>query len=453
MFMEWHRCRKMGTRNAASKGDGTGMNVKMLNLAVDLAGTVLCLMTILQLQISTVGASRQKRFFLLFYVFLLLYVLSNIGGLLMRGLPGPKWHIGLQIANFCEFLFSLSLPYILSRYLMGFWESMKQKTAVIRFWNACLLLTLSLLILSQFTGVIYYIDEHNVYRRGPLYPLYYIGSFLIIFSDIYFVIRYRDGLSRKTVAAVFLYLIVPVVAALFQVFIYGPALVIYSTLFSAFIMYVFLLTEQTESYYRQENEKVLLRLNLLSSQLKPHYIYNVLSSIHVLCRRNPEEAMRVVERFTEYLRANFEGIAAENPIAFQDELRHTEAYLEVEKRRYLDELKVEYHIEHTAFRLPALTVQPIVENAVKHGVGKEDVPLQITISSRRSDKASEIIVEDNGQGFDESEISRSREALYNIQERLKLMCGGTLTITSRKGMGTRVVIRIPDTASDSGVNG
>lgn len=249
------------------------MNVKMLNLAVDLAGTVLCLMTILQLQISTVGASRQKRFFLLFYVFLLLYVLSNIGGLLMRGLPGPKWHIGLQIANFCEFLFSLFLPYILSRYLMGFWESMKQKTAVIRFWNACLLLTLSLLILSQFTGVIYYIDEHNVYRRGPLYPLYYIGFFLIIFSDIYFVIRYRDGLSRKTVAAVFLYLIVPVVAALFQVFIYGPALVIYSTLFSAFIMYVFLLTEQTESYYRQENEKVLLRLNLLSSQLKPHYIY------------------------------------------------------------------------------------------------------------------------------------------------------------------------------------
>ena len=443
----------MGTRNAASKGDGTGMNVKMLNLAVDLAGTVLCLMIILQLQISAVGASRQKRFFLLFYVFLLLYVLSHMGGLLMRGLPGPKWHTGLQIANFCEFLFSLFLPYILSRYLMGFWESMKQKTAVIRFWNACLLLTLSLLILSQFTGVIYYIDEHNVYRRGPLYPLYYIGFFLIIFSDIYFVIRYRDGLSRKTVAAVFLYLIVPVVAALFQVFIYGPALVIYSTLFSAFIMYVFLLTEQTESYYRQENEKVLLRLNLLSSQLKPHYIYNVLSSIHVLCRRNPEEAMRVVERFTEYLRANFEGIAAENPIAFQDELRHTEAYLEVEKRRYLDELKVEYHIEHTAFRLPALTVQPIVENAVKHGAGKEDVPLQITISSRRSDKASEIIVEDNGQGFDESEISRSGEALYNIQERLKLMCGGTLTIISRKGVGTRAVIQIPDTASDSGVNG
>ena len=437
---------------AADKGDGTKMNVKMLNLAVDLAGTVLCLMTILQLQISAVGAFRQKRFFLLFYVFLLLYVLSHMGGLLMKGLPGLKWHTGLQIANFSEFLFGMFLPYIFSRYLMVFWESMKQKKAVIHFWNTCLLLTLFLLILSQFTGVIYYIDEHNVYHRGPLYPLYYIGPFLIVISDIYFVIRFRDGLSHRTVAAILLYLIVPVAAAVFQVFLYGPALVIFSTLFSAFIMYVFLLTEQTEQYYRQEKEKVLLRLNLLSSQIKPHYIYNVLSSIHVLCRRNPEEAMRVVERFTEYLRANFEGIAAENAIAFQDELRHIKAYLEVEKCRYLEELEVEYHIEHTAFRIPALTVQPLVENAVKHGIGKEEVPLHITISARRCENASEIIVEDNGQGFDDPGMTRSGEALESIQERLKLMCRGTLTIISRKGVGTRAVIQIPDAADDSGVN-
>ena len=341
---------------AADKGDGTKMNVKMLNLAVDLAGTVLCLMTILQLQISAVGAFRQKRFFLLFYVFLLLYVLSHMGGLLMKGLPGLKWHTGLQIANFSEFLFGMFLPYIFSRYLMVFWESMKQKKAVIHFWNTCLLLTLFLLILSQFTGVIYYIDEHNVYHRGPLYPLYYIGPFLIVISDIYFVIRFRDGLSHRTVAAILLYLIVPVAAAVFQVFLYGPALVIFSTLFSAFIMYVFLLTEQTEQYYRQEKEKVLLRLNLLSSQIKPHYIYNVLSSIHVLCRRNPEEAMRVVERFTEYLRANFEGIAAENAIAFQDELRHIKAYLEVEKCRYLEELYFQYgrYLLITSSRTPGV---------------------------------------------------------------------------------------------------
>ena len=162
--------------------------------------------------------------------------------------------------------------------------------------------------------------------------------------------------------------------------------------------------------------------------------------------------MRVVERFTEYLRANFEGIAAENAIAFQDELRHIKAYLEVEKCRYLEELEVEYHIEHTAFRIPALTVQPLVENAVKHGIGKEEVPLHITISARRCENASEIIVEDNGQGFDDPGMTRSGEALENIQERLKLMCRGTLTIISRKGVGTRAVIQIPDAADDSGVN-
>ena len=420
------------------------MSTRDLNLVVELAGAVLCLLAILHVMISVRGSRSQKWYFLGFYSCLLFYVLSNMGGLLMKGLPGMNWHIGLQITNFCEFFFSNLLPFILSFFLIHLLSDVKEKPYILWFWRISLLLSISMLIVSQFTGLIYYIDNENLYHRGPLYVLYYISAFLIVFSDLYLVVRYRNCLSRKVAVALFIYLIIPLVFAVFQVFFYGPALIIYATLFSAFVMYIFLLSEQTEEHIRQEHEKMVLRLNLLSSQIRPHYIYNVLTSIHLLCRKNPEEAMRVVEHFTDYLRANFEGIAAENPIGFPNELRHIEAYLEVERRRFLDELKVEYRIEHTAFRLPALTVQPIVENAVKHGFGDEEKPLKITISARRCEGASEIVVADNGRGFSEPEISESMEALRNIRERLKLMSNGTLEIFSRKGEGTRVVIRIPD---------
>ena len=420
------------------------MSIKTINLAVDLAGAVLCLMAILHLLIALRGSIRQKRFFLYFYTCLLFYVLSHMGGLLMKGLPGANWHLGLRIANFCEFLCGGILPFILSSYLVGRLTDGKERTWLTRILLFGQLLTLSVLIISQFNGMIYTIDEQNYYQREPLYPLFYIGSFLAVSVDFCLIIRHRKQAGRRVVVAVLIYLIVPLIFSVVQLFFYGPAFTIYTTLFSAFIMYVILLTEQMEQYYRQENEKTVLRLNLLSSQIRPHYIYNVLTSIHVLCRKDPEKAMRVVEHFTEYLRANFEGIAAENLVCFQDELRHIEAYLEVERCRFMDELIVEYHIDHTAFRLPALTVQPIVENAVKHGSGNEDVPLRITISTRRTESGSEIVVEDDGQGCEELQLSESMKALKNVKERLRLMCGGTLEISSQKGTGTRVLIRIPD---------
>ena len=144
--------------------------------------------------------------------------------------------------------------------------------------------------------------------------------------------------------------------------------------------------------------------------------------------------------FTTYLRKNFNAIAGDETIPFSEELEHTRAYLAVEQAQFEDNLFVEYDTPHTLFRLPPLTLQPIVENAVKHGMDPDsDEALHIYIKTVKTDKGNEIIVEDNGPGFQPSDDHEPHIALKNIRQRLEAI-GGSLTVSSRAEGGTKVSI-------------
>ena len=134
-------------------------------------------------------------------------------------------------------------------------------------------------------------------------------------------------------------------------------------------------------------------------------------------------------------------------IPFDEELVHTKAYLAVEQVRFEDTLIVEFNTPHTEFCLPPLTLQPIVENAVKYGVDPEEsVPLNITITTQKTDDGSIIIIEDTGPGIDDAgNNDQPHTAIINIRKRLELMCQGTLTIKNREnGNGTIATIFIPE---------
>ena len=148
--------------------------------------------------------------------------------------------------------------------------------------------------------------------------------------------------------------------------------------------------------------------------------------------------------FTNYLRKNFNAVASDSAIPFTAELEHTRAYLSVEQVQYEELLIVEYDTPFTRFRLPPLTLQPLVENAVKHGMDPYAGPLHILIRTRHTDAGSVITVEDNGPGFDPAEDSEPHIALTNIRQRLEMMCGGKLEVTLRNGGGTTVTMTIPD---------
>ena len=190
------------------------------------------------------------------------------------------------------------------------------------------------------------------------------------------------------------------------------------------------------------------RIRSMMSQIRPHFIYNSLSAIRVLCRTDADRAGASLENLSEYLRDNFTAIAQSDPIPFDEELRHTRAYLSVESMLYEENLQVRFDTPHTGFLLPALTLQPIVENAVKHSsrASRSDSahpPIRILIRTRETAGYSEILVEDNSGGFDpELTDGGPHIGLQNVRERLELMCRGTLDISSIDG-GAAVVVRIP----------
>ena len=196
---------------------------------------------------------------------------------------------------------------------------------------------------------------------------------------------------------------------------------------------------------QKEDELHRAKIEQLLQHIRPHFIYNTLSSIYVLCKNDSPRTLPVLENFMTYLHANFTSIDAKNPIPFQDELQCTSAYLSVESMRYGELLTVEYDTPHTVFRLPAFTLQPIVENAVKHGLKQEKASLRIVVRTRRGENCSLILVEDNGPGFDPAALTEGAGVgLQNVRERLEMSVGGSLEIAPRPGGGTVVTIRIPD---------
>ena len=133
---------------------------------------------------------------------------------------------------------------------------------------------------------------------------------------------------------------------------------------------------------------------------------------------------------------------SEEKILFSEELEHVRAYLAIEQVQFEENLMVEYEILQKNFKIPPLTLQPIVENSIKHGMDPENAPLLIKIFTRETEFGNEILVEDNGEGFDAEKILEKSLTLSNIKNRLKIMCDGELKIKSDKS-GTIVKIFVP----------
>lgn len=192
------------------------------------------------------------------------------------------------------------------------------------------------------------------------------------------------------------------------------------------------------------------RIQIMISQIQPHFLYNTLSTIQAMCATEPEKAPRIVEQFSRYLRQNMDSLNNANLISVEKEIEHTRIYAEIEMAMFPN-IRVDFEVIDAEFKLPTLTIQPLVENAIRHGVRIRETGVVI-VTTRRAQAGHEIIIQDNGKGFD---VSKARAdgghiGIANVRERLEKLCGGTLDIESTVGEGTRAIIRIPD--ADEGAN-
>lgn len=214
-----------------------------------------------------------------------------------------------------------------------------------------------------------------------------------------------------------------------------------------------LFSNQIELSTIEEQAKLLNKAELqaLQAQINPHFLFNAINTISSLVRTSPESARQLLKNLSQIFRNSFQ--TGTDMVPLEQELNHIKAYLNIEKARYGDNLKVQFSIdENLDFSLPPLLLQPLVENAVKHGVMARKEGGEIEIEVRESRKKYQISIKDNGVGMGDKTLSGllvsprgDSIALYNINKRLMMKYGEEqgLNIDSKPGIGTKVSLCIP----------
>ena len=386
---------------------------------------------------------RYRMYFVLIFTFLMAYSISNITVWVVSENHGQLYAMISYIGLFCESFFSSLLMPVLTMFLL-FCAGKNWRRSPYFYTTAALwLIYFILLVITQFTEWIYYYTPDNVYYRGPYYAVLLVPPTLMMVVNLFALFRVKDSLSRRQLCAFLIYILVPLMCMLVQMFSYGLLMTVLGSTVASVIMLSMILLDQLDKFVKQSRENANLRANTLFLQMRPHFIYNTMMGIYYLCDKDVQKAKQVTLDFTTYLRKNFAAIASEDTVPFSDELEHSRAYLAVEQAQFVDTLFVSFDTPHTMFRVPPLTLQPIVENSVKHGMKSSKDPIHISVVTRKTDKGSEIIVEDDGSGFKPADNNEPHIALNNIRQRLEMMCSGSLEITARDGGGTSVKVTIP----------
>ena len=422
-------------------------NLILINQSISLTGVFLCILGIFQVKMMQPTESRINRYFYYFYSVLFFFALSNLIGLLLRGVPGSFVHAVLTVTNFLELSLPCMLAYTAPRYYLTILDPEKKRKGLRYTFAAFLFIHLALVLISQFTGLLYIIDKNNFYRRTAGYPLSLIMPAAILLLNTVLLIGNRENVSRKEQIAFWLYLFVPGSAMILQLIFYGLNLVVLSSILIAVVIYLVIISDQSEKLEAQTKELTELKVSILTQQIQPHFIYNTMNTAYLLSENQPEQARSLISDFITYLKSNINALSSRLPLPFAEELKTTRAYADILLKRYRGRFSVEYELNSTDFTLPALTLQPIVENAIKHGVLQSDLPdRKGVIRSDEKEDCWEVSVTDNGPGIG-SKAAPSGESthigLENVRERLLYISRGTLEVKSRPDEGTCVIIRIP----------
>ena len=418
--------------------------IDILNFSFSVTGISLTILGINLLHVIKYIDLKTKIFFRIFFTVILLYVISVLISDVTYTIPGAGYSRISKLTLFLESMFSSFLIPLLAYYFFICCKLNWKKNASFIVICTYELIYLVLLIITQFTTQIYYYDDNGIYYRGPLYPILLVPTVLSMTTMLITLINKKKLLTKKQFIAFLLYILIPIISMLIQMFLYGLNIVVIGTLFAATVLFSSIIIDQINAYMAQKDLNDLYQTDILLLQMRPHFIYNSLSSIYYLCDLDSKKAQTVVRDFSIYLKKNFSAMSKRELIPFEDELEHTRAYLAIEKARYEKLLFVEYDIQNTQFQLPPLTLQPIVENAVKHGVDPDFPSLHIWVRTYREGLRNIIVVENTGPDFtpiaeDDKEV---HVGTTNVRKRLELMCDGTLKIAPRPEGGTVVTIEI-----------
>lgn len=356
----------------------------------------------------------------------------------------PLSFLGLEAQYFITMGSLLVCPVFILAYVLGRWE-LKDWPGKLLFYVSISWACLSMVM--QIFGILDFPETLPVSHGLLILVLIYT-----VFTHIRMV---RIGKASKSELVCALLIVLAVTGEMVLFYTRAGVIGIYVRIsmviyaLNLLRLYIVSIYEKLKENQELQRQLEFSRLELMNSQIKPHFIYNSLNSIRTLIRLNPDAAYDAVYDFSTYLRANLNSLKDDDLIPFRDELRNVTAYLNIEKLRLGKRLNTQFQIEEKDFLVPHLCIQPLVENAVKHGIWRNKEPGTVWITEYETESFHVIEITDDGTGFDttmlETDSGDASEhiGIRNIRFRIEWLTDGTVDIRSEKGKGTRAVVRIP----------
>lgn len=448
-----------------------------IQISMELWGGILCLIFAAFIFFLEEEVSRRGKLLLAILLQVCILLFCDTAAWAYRGREGVAAYYVVRISNYLVFTLNYVIGFTTLEYLQ---ELLAQKGETITWWmKLCVrifcLLGISVVSISQFTDFLYFFREPNLYTRAEGYWLITVVAGMMQVSIVFCILCSKKKLPPVQYVPLLLIFGLIFLAYVVQSFSYGISFVNFAMTLGVLIL--FFAYEKERIRLSVEQEKLLLehtlrvvqqeaelakkdaqmatinaqlaekRTQIMLSQIQPHFLYNTLSAISFLCIKDPMKAKETTDSFAAFLRTNLNSLGNDHLVSFDQELEHTKAYLSIEQTRFGEELRICYDIQCSDFLLPSLSLQPVVENAVRHGICAKEDGGTVTIGTRRMDGKIYITVTDDGVGFDTNAVLHDGKihiGIKNVTQRLKLLCDGQLIVSSVQGQGTTVTIILPD---------
>ena len=317
------------------------------------------------------------------------------------------------------------------------YESSPAASFILKLFHILCALSVAFSIGNAFGGYAFSVNSQGHWHHSDNIAMGF--AFLLFpvlsFFTIILMAAFAKSTAKVSRVAFVAYTLFPVAGIILDYAIHGMSLTYVGLTISMLVIYTSIYLKKQKLIEEQKNA-------LMLSQINPHFVYNTLSTIASMCDVSPGQAKHLTIDFARYLRQNLSDVTGEKLIPFEQELEHVECYLKIEKARFRERLNVIYSVQCRSFDLPPLTIQPLVENAVKHGITKKADGGTIKISTYDTDKHYIVEIIDDGVGFD-TESVEMHVGIENVRGRIMSLCKGDVSIKSTVGVGTRVTVEIP----------
>ena len=413
--------------------------------------TTLEIFTLVQLGTIILAAAfhkKQTRLDRLVLIVLLLHLLCTLGDLLAWEYAGEGTTAARCIALIGNLVTYLCLPGVYLGFCCCVFAAVtgrsRAQTRAGRVLAALVVgasaLLLAIVLTNFRTGALFTIDADNHFHWGPASGFLPDGTLLVqLVFFIPLVLCESAGALLAALPRLLLLCVMPASAVVLEAL--GAGLMLLYPAMAGALLLLYLMSQdmQEKALLRQNAQLAEGRTQLLLGQIHSHFLFNSLTAIGELCEQDPPKAGQLLDDFAQYLRASLNASAGAADIPFSQELSNIRHYLALELADPASRVRVEFALHVTDFFLPPLTVQPLVENAVRHGASRRPDGV-VTIRTESEPGHYAVFVTDNGPGLPPN--AGDGIGLTNVRERLKNRCGGTLSFYTGSD-GTTAVIRIP----------